>query len=175
MTGVINVGVQLPDVIFPVVIRPSGDLTPLISLSFSVSTHLQFMCFTAHVSLFLYILLLRISPVFSPDFLSPFSLYLHLPYWLFKIISSHFHPHVVHDYLLLSGHFIHRIIMAFNWYMWSFWCYNMLIWESSSLITGGVNITLNQSFINAVIMVLLANSPRHIKQYHFKMLAKTLQ
>lgn len=88
MTGVINVGVQLPDVIFPVVIRPSGGLTPLISLSFSVSTHLQFMCFTAHVSLFLYILLLRISAVFSPDFLSPFSLYLHLPYWLFKIISS---------------------------------------------------------------------------------------
>lgn len=33
MTGVINVGVRLPAVIFPVVIRPSGGLTPLISLS----------------------------------------------------------------------------------------------------------------------------------------------
>ena len=36
MTGVINVGARLPAVIFPVVIRPSGGLTPLISLSVSL-------------------------------------------------------------------------------------------------------------------------------------------
>ena len=37
MTGVINVGVRLPAVIFPVVIRPSGGLAPFISLSLSLS------------------------------------------------------------------------------------------------------------------------------------------
>lgn len=40
MTGVINVGVQLPAVIFSVVIRPSGGPTPLISPSVSVSVGL---------------------------------------------------------------------------------------------------------------------------------------
>lgn len=36
MTGVINVGVRLPAVIFPVVIRPSGGLTLPLSLSLSL-------------------------------------------------------------------------------------------------------------------------------------------
>lgn len=67
MTGVINVGVRLPAVIFPVVIRPSGGLTPLISLSvslFSVSACLS-SCVAQSVSLSLYLstyLPQRVSP-----------------------------------------------------------------------------------------------------------------
>lgn len=51
MTGVINVGVRLPAVIFPVVIRPSGGLTLLISLSVSLFGFCLFaLCCSSHVS-----------------------------------------------------------------------------------------------------------------------------
>jgi len=51
MTGVINAGVRLPAVIFPVVIRPSGGLTSLISLSVSASGGLP-PCATQLMSVF---------------------------------------------------------------------------------------------------------------------------
>lgn len=79
MTGVINVGVRLPAVIFPVVIRPSGGLTPLISLSvslFSVSACLS-SCVAQSVSLSLSIFLHICLNVF-----------LHL--YLSSQLSSHF-------------------------------------------------------------------------------------
>lgn len=54
MTGVINVGVRLPAVIFPVVIRPSGGLTSLMcpSLSLFYLCLSASLCGSVHASLF---------------------------------------------------------------------------------------------------------------------------
>lgn len=147
MTGVINVAARLPAVIFPVVIRPSGGLTPLISLSVSLvylclsvslccsalSLSLLLYIFSVLLQLYLYSYLLKHSLPISTHFSC-------LPYYYyFRSLSSTCSP----SQPVAPGHFIHLSVMETHWCMQPFCCSNMLIREIWSLIYGWVNIPLN--------------------------------
>lgn len=70
MTGVINVAARLPAVIFPVVIRPSGGLTPLISLSVSlVYLYLHFLVLLSPLFLFVALHILSVLQLYLYSYL----------------------------------------------------------------------------------------------------------
>lgn len=130
--------VRLPAVKFPVVIRPSGGLTLLISLSVFLFSFCLSASFFLCLSVFLQLY------VFFPTSLSPSSLTMHLSNTLYVCHTDFFFLNDVHSLSspcstslpFAPGHFIQISVMATHWCMQPFWCSNMLIGEISSLIYG---------------------------------------